>query len=144
MEGRNVSGIRFREIDEIVNVWHMAGEGDGWSDEARVYATAIDRNSVPRHGVREDSDTRAGVIQQSAIDDAAAGQLARTAWPTRVLGLTVTDHQPGPFETYGVGDAVACRLPSYGFGGLNDLFEVLGREFFPADGTADLVIEEVL
>ncbi len=143
VEGRNVSGVRYREIDEIVNVWHMAGEGDGWADTARVYATAIDRQSTGRHGVSEDAEARAGVVQQSAIDAAAAARLEQTAWPTRVLGLTATNHQPGPFAGYGVGDAVACRLPSYGWGGVSGMFEVLAREFFPADGTADLVLLEV-
>jgi hypothetical protein len=142
VEGRNVSGVRYRAIDEIVNVWHLAGEGDGWSDDARVYATAIDRQSTGRHGVREDSETRAGVVQQTAIEEAAEVRLDQTAWPTRVLGLTVTNHQPGLFGGYDVGDAVACRLPSYDFNGVNGMYEVLGREFFPSDGTADLVLLE--
>jgi hypothetical protein len=143
VEGRNISGVRHRVIDEIVNVWHLSGEGDGWSDEARAYATAMDRQSIPRHGVREDAETRSGVTQQTAIEEVAQVRVEQTAWPTRVLGLTVTNHQPGPFAGYGVGDAVACRLPSYGFGGINSMFEVLGREFFPTDGTADLVLLEV-
>ena len=143
VEGRNISGIRFRTIDEIVNAWHVAGDGDGWVDDARAYATALDQHSIDRHGFREDAETLSGTIYQTDVDAAAARRVGDTAWPTRVLGLTATNHPPGAFAAYGVGDAVACRLPSYGFGGLSGMFEVLGREFFPTDGTADLVLTEV-
>ena len=142
VQNRNISGIRYREIDEAVNVWHMAGEGDGWTDSARVYATVIDSDSVGRHGMREGSEVRSGVIYQSTLDETANKRLGETAWPTRVLGLTVTDNPPGRFGDYGVGDSVTCRLYSYGFNGVDGLFEVRAREFFPDNGTADLVLIE--
>lgn len=144
VEGHNVSGIRYRRIDEIVNVWHLSGDGDGWSDDARVYATAIDRQSAPKHGIREDAETQSGVTQQTAIEEAAQARLEQTAWPTSVLGLTVIDSQPGPFAGYDVGDAVLCRLPSVGWFGVNGMYEVLGREFFPAESTTDLVLLEAI
>ena len=110
---------------------------------ARAYATALDQHSIDRYGFREDTETLSGTIYQTDVDAAAARRVGDTAWPTRVLGLTATNHPPGAFAAYGVGDAVACRLPSYGFGGLSGMFEVLGREFFPTDDTADLVLTEV-
>ncbi len=143
VETRNVSAIRYREIDETVNVWHMAGEGDGWGETARVYTTAINEESVARHGMREGFEVRSGVIYQTTLDETARKRLLETAWPTRVLGLTVLSAPPGRFGEYGIGDAVTCRLHSVGFTGVNRLYEVRAREFFPADGTAGLVLLEV-
>lgn len=143
VETRNVSAIRYREIDETINVWHMAGEGDSWSDDARVYTTAINEESVGRHWMREDFETRSGVIYQTTLDETARKRLLETAWPTRVLGMTVLNAPPGRYEQYGIGDAVTCQLHSVGFEGVNGLYEVRAREFFPADGTADLVLLEV-
>ena len=140
VQNQNISGIRYREIDEAVNVWHMAGEGDGWTETARVYTTVINGESVGKHGMREDSEVRAGVIYQATLDETANKRLGETAWPTRVLGLTVSNNPPGRYRDYGVGDAVTCRLYSYGFNGVDGLFEVRAREFFPTDGTADLVL----
>lgn len=143
VEGQNVTGIRYREIDEAINAWHLAGEGDGWADDARVYATAVHSESAGRHGMREESEVLSGVTEQSVLDAIAAKRLAETAWPTRVLGLTVLNGPPGRFREYGIGDAVTCRLPSYGFNGVNGLFEVRAQEFFPESNTADLVLLEV-
>lgn len=143
VEGQNVSAVRYREIDETVNVWHMAGEGEGWSADSRVYTTAINQESVARHGMREGFELRSGVVQQSTLDETAEKRLEETAWPTRVLGLSVTNGPPGRFKDYGIGDAVTCRLPAYGFDGVNAVFEVRAREFFPLDGVADLVLLEV-
>lgn len=143
VEGQNVTGIRYREIDEAINVWHLAGEGDGWADDARAYATAINGESVGRHGMREDSELPSGVTDQAVLDAIAARRLAETAWPTRVLGLTVLNAPPGRFRDYGIGDAVTCRLPSYGFHGVDGLFEVRAQEFFPESNTADVVLLEV-
>jgi len=142
VEGQNISAVRYREIDEIVNTWHMAGEGDGWTDDARVYATVLEGASVGRHGMREDFELRSGVVQQATIDQTAAKRLQETAWPTRVLGLSVTNSPPARFRDYGIGDTVTCRLPSYGFNGVRGTFEVRAREFFPSDGAADLVLVE--
>lgn len=143
VEGQNVTGIRYREIDEAINAWHLAGEGDGWADDARVYTTAVNSESAGRHGMREDSEVLSGVTEQSVLDAIAAKRLAETAWPTRVLGLSVLNGPPGRFREYGIGDAVTCRLPSYGFNGVNGLFEVRAQEFFPESNTADLVLLEV-
>jgi hypothetical protein len=144
VENQNITGIRYREIDEAINTWHMAGEGDGWEDDSRVYATALNSESVTRHGMREGSEVLSGVTEQSALDAIAAKRLSETAWPTRVLGLTVRDGPPGRYRDYGIGDAVTCRLHSFGFGGVDGLFEVRAREFFPDSGTTDLVLLEVV
>lgn len=142
VENQNITGIRYREIDEAINTWHMAGEGDGWEDDSRVYATALNSESVTRHGMREGSEVLSGVTEQSAIDAIADKRLSETAWPTRVLGLTVLNGAPGRYRDYGIGDAVTCRLHSFGFDGVEGLFEVRAREFFPDSGTTDLVLLE--
>lgn len=142
VESQNISAIRYREIDEAVNVWHMAGEGDGWATDSRAFATVMNQESIGRHGMREDFEMRSGVVQQSTLDETANKRLDETAWPTRVLGLSVTNSSPGRYSDYGVGDAVTCRLYSYGFNGVNALFEVRAREFFPDDGVCDLVLLE--
>lgn len=142
VEGRNVSSIRYREPGGIVNHWVIAGDGAGWSAESRPFATASNADSVQKHGMREDGETRSGISEQAALDMAARERVNETAWPTRVLGLKVTNDAPGRFEDYWLGDVVTCRLPSFGFGGVHSTFEVLGVEFFPADGTVDLVLAE--
>lgn len=143
VESRNISAIRYREIDEAVNVWHMAGEGEGWAADSRVYTTVMNQASIARHGMREGFELRSGVVEQSTLDATASKRLEETAWPTRVLGLSVVSEAPGRFGDYGVGDAVSCRLYSYGFGGVDGMFEVRAREFFPDDGVCDLVLLEV-
>lgn len=142
VEGRNVSAARYREMDEVVNVWHMAGDGDGWAADSRVYATVMNSESVARHGMREDAEVRSGVVYQATLDETAANRLAETEWPTRALGLTVDNCSPGRYRDYEVGDAVSCRLFSYGFHGVDGMFTVRAREFFPDEGTADLVLTE--
>lgn len=142
VESRNISAVRYREIDEAVNVWHMAGEGEGWAADSRVYTTAVNQESIARHGMREDFELRSGVVEQSTLDETANKRLEETAWPVRVLGLSVVSDAPGRYQDYGVGDSVSCRLYSYGFGGVNGLFEVRAREFFPNEGVCDLVLLE--
>ncbi len=143
IENHNISGIRYRTLDEAVNVWHMVGEGDGWDETSRVYTTVMEQESIDRHGMREDFEARSGVIHQSTLDETAAKRLAETAWPTRVLGLSVSNLPPARYRDYGIGDAVTCRLHSYGFNGVDALFEVRAREFFPDSGESDLVLLEV-
>ena len=121
----------------------MAGEGEGWGAGSRVYATVMDQASIARHGMREGFELRSGVVEQATLDETASKRLEETAWPTRVLGLSVVSEAPGRFGDYGVGDAVTCRLYSYGFDGVNGLFEVRAREFFPDDGVCDLVLLDV-
>ena len=142
VEGRNVTGVRYRKLDEAINVWHLAGDGDGWADDARVYSTAVNSESVGRHGMREDSEVLSGVTEQSAMDAIAAKRLAETAWPTRVMGLTAVNQPPGRYREYGIGDTLACRLPSFDFGGVAGSFRLEAWEFFPESGEIDLVLLE--
>ena len=121
----------------------MAGEGSDWGEDDRVYAEAADEESIRRYGRREDFEARSGVIFQSTLDETIAKRLDETAAPSRVLGLAVTDDRPGRFGEYDVGDAVMCVLPSYDWQGIRGLYRVLGREFIPANGVTDLVLEEV-
>jgi hypothetical protein len=142
VESQNVSDARFRVEDTITNVWYMAGEGSDWGETSRVYAQGIDEESVRLYGRREGFEVRSGVIYQSTLDATVARRLKETAWPTRVLALATTNHAPARFGQYDVGDSVMCVLPSYDWRGIRGLFRVLGREFFPEQGTADLVLQE--
>lgn len=142
VEGQNVSDVRFRVEEPGANAWYMAGEGTDWGDTDRVYAETVDEKSIERFGRREDFELRSGVVYQSTLNETVAKRLQETAWPTRVLGLSVTDHAPGRFGDYVVGDTVTCVLPSYDWQGIYGLYRVLGREFFPESGAVDLVLEE--
>ncbi|MBX7250688.1 MAG: hypothetical protein K1X50_01810 [Candidatus Promineofilum sp.] len=142
VEGRNVSDVRFRVEDNIVNAWFMAGEGSDWGDTSRVYAEAVDEESVRLYGRREGFEVRSGVIYQSTLDATIQRRLRETAYPNRVLALATTDDRPGRFGDYGVGDTLMCVLPSFDWGGVRGMYRVLGREFFPEHGVCDLVLEE--
>jgi len=142
VENQNVTDRRFRVEDNIVNAWYMAGEGSDWGDTSRVYAEAVDEESVRLHGRREDFELRSGVIYQSTLDATIQRRLEATAYPTRVLALATTDDRPGRFRDYDVGDEVLCVLPSVDWNGLRGMYRVLGREFFPAQGVCDLVLQE--
>jgi len=142
VEDQNVSDVRFRVEDGIVNAWYMAGDGSDWGDTSRVYAEAVDEESVRLYGRREAFEVRSGVIYQSTLDATIQRRLAETAYPTRVLALATTDDRPARFWEYGVGDTVLCVLPSFDWNGLRGMYRVLGREFFPEHGGCDLVLEE--
>lgn len=142
VEGQNVADVRFRVEDSIVNAWYMAGEGTDWGDTDRVYAEAVDEESIRVYGRREDFEMRSGVMYQSTLDETIAKRLQETAHPTRVLGMSVTNHPPGRFGDYDVGDAVTCALPSFDWNGIHGLYRVMGREFFPDSSAVDLVLEE--
>jgi hypothetical protein len=143
VENQNVADVRFRVEDTIVNAWVMAGEGSDWGDDDRVYAEAIDEESIRLYGRREDFEVRSGAIYQSTLDETIAKRLDETAYPTRVLGVAATDDAPARFSDYGVGDSILCVLPSYDWNGLRGLYRVLDREFLPDEGVTDLVLEEV-
>lgn len=143
VENQNVADVRFRTEDNIVNAWYMAGEGSDWGDDDRVYAEAVDEESIRLFGRREGFEVRSGVIYQTTLDDTIAKRVQETAYPNRVLGLATTDNPPARFGEYDVGDAVMCVLPSYDWRGIRGLYRVLGREFLPEHGVSDLVLEEV-
>ena len=67
VEDQNVSDVRFRVEDGIVNAWYMAGDGSDWGDTSRVYAEAVDEESVRLYGRREAFEVRSGVIYQSTL-----------------------------------------------------------------------------
>lgn len=143
VENRNISDVRFRVEDSIVNAWYMAGEGSDWGDNDRVYAEAIDEESVALYGRREKFEVRSGVVFQSTLDETVAKRLKDTAYPKRVLGLAATDDPPARFGDYDIGDSITCVLPSFDWQGIHGLYRVLGREFFPANAVTDLVLQEV-
>lgn len=142
VEGANVVGARLRDEDSVVNGWFGAGDGSGWVEGARVFGSAGSVESVGLHGLREDF-VGVAVDSQGGLDAALRGMVARTEWPSRVVGLQVSNRPPGEFGEYGLGDGVTVVLPSYGFEGTRGLFRVEGREFFPDEDVCDLVVEEV-
>ena len=142
VENQNVTDVRFRVEDVVANAWYMAGEGSDWGDTGRVYAEAVDEESVRLFGRREGFEMRSGVIYQSTLDATIRQRLEETAYPTRVLALATTDDRPARFRDYDVGDVVLCVLPSFDWNGVRGMYRVMGREFFPEHGVCDLVLEE--
>ncbi len=141
VEGANVVAARLRDEDSIINSVYGATDGSGWGDEDRLYGNVVNTESAALHDLREGFQGTQ-VTEQSALDAALRATLEQSAWPRRVVGLQVTNREPGRFAEYDLGDGVTVSLPTYGFGGTRGLFRVTGREFFPDEDVCDLVVEE--
>ncbi len=143
-EGRNVVEVVRREVGDIINSWHMYGEGESWDDDSgRIEAHLRDEASIQKFGLREGFEVRDGVVIQATLDGTIAKRLAETAWPRNIFTLKVMNQKPALFADYDLGDVVTLRLPSYGFSGFRGMVRIDGREFSPDAGTCDLVVEEV-
>jgi hypothetical protein len=144
VEGHNVGeDFRYREEDAIVNRVQMVGAGTGWSEDTRMMAVVSDEASIAQYGVRETPEFVDEIRAVGAL--AAMGEtiVARQAEPRQALQLTALNRPPGMFGQYTVGDVLRVMLPSAGFAGVDDQFEVLGREFRPAGNRCELVLEAV-
>lgn len=143
VEGANVVGARLRVIDSVVNGLYGAGDGSGWDEGSRVFGALSDVESIGLYDLREGFESyKTG--SQSGVDAALRTRLALSAEPARAVGLQVANRPPGEFGEYDLGDAVTVVLPTYGFEGTQGLFQVLGREFFPAEDVCDLLVREVV
>lgn len=148
VEGANLTAITLREEGTIVNDLTIAGadtsgEGaDGWGD-GRLLASGSDADSINRYGRRQGSDVFTDISVQGTLDDLADKHLAQGKAPHNRWELTADDRKPARFADYDVGDTLPLVAPSYGIGGTDTICRVLGRDFDPAAGVCNLVVEEI-
>jgi len=140
--GGNVGEVRFKEEEQIVNAWSLAGQGTGWGANDRAYAFVVDEESVARFGYSEDSLVVESATSATALEMIGRKLLGQSAWPHALVALEALGKSPGSFEEYDVGDTVTVDLWNYGFGGFRAGMRVIGREYFPERGACDLVLEE--
>ncbi|MBN1250098.1 MAG: hypothetical protein JXC32_20705 [Anaerolineae bacterium] len=142
VEGRNIAaGFRLAEKGQIINSYYAVGEGSTWGTE-RVVVAARDNESIATYGLREVGKIHSGVSEQSTLEMHARNALDTNSQPRKIFTLPVTDHEPGLFAAYDLGDTVNAIIPSYGFSGFDGTLRVIAREFNPATGACDLVVEE--
>ncbi len=142
IEGRNTAaGLRMQEQGGVINQHFAAGEGSTWGTERLVMAARA-TESMAKYGLRETFKVYSGVSVQSTLEMHARNVLDTNSEPRGIFSLEVTNHDPAMFSAYGLGDTVACVLPSYGFGGFDGTLRVLAREFDPETGNCRLVVEE--
>lgn len=143
VQDKNLARVKLKEQGPIVNSWDMAGEGTGWGSE-RLTANAQDINSINAYGLREDSTVYGDVSIQNTLDDHAATALSKSKDPYNIWTLWALDELPARFADYDVGDEVALVAFDYGFGGTDTLIRITSREYEPADGVCNLVVQEVI
>ena len=149
VEGLNVAQVRLSENGPIVNDWTIAGsdiadgEGDGWGD-GRLLASAFDQASISAYGRRQGSEIYEDITVQSTLDSKVANLLKKQKQPVNLYDLIVVDEEPARFRAYGLGDVLTLQAPSVGFEGTNKRVRVVGRDYFPANGTINLVVQEVV
>jgi len=142
IEGRNTAaGLRLEEQGAVVNTHTAVSEGSTWGPE-RITVTARDSDSVATYGLRETGKVYAGVSMPATLEMHGRSVVNTNSNPRRIFSLEVTNNTPGTFADYGLGDTVACVLPSFGFGGFDGKVRILGREYNPATGVCKLVVEE--
>lgn len=142
VEGTNLGPVRLIEQGEIINWWDLAGSGDGWGDDNRIYSQAIDAESRGRYGLRQGQAILNDVVYQATLDENAKTLLANSKDPYNMLDLEAIDLAPGKFADYHVGDSVRVQLHSFGFGGYDHMVRIEAREYDPKKGTCRLVVRE--
>ena len=141
MEGRNAGEVLLiEEQGELVNTHYAISEGSVW-DETRMVITGQDKESVAKYGRRETAKVYAGTSMESTLEMQSRNVLRLNSKPRLYFRLPVSNNEPGKFDSYGLGDEIACQLPSFGFDGFDDNVRVLAREFNPDTGNCELVVE---
>lgn len=142
VEGRNTAeGLTLTEQGQIINDHAAVAEGQTWGPE-RTVVLGQDAASRARYGLRETGKVYPGVSVPATLQMHTENVLSENSEPRRIFSLEVTDHAPGRFADYDLGDRIRCVLPSYGFGGYDGTVRVIGREYDPATGRCTLVVEE--
>ena len=148
VEGGNITDAELIEQGDIINDWTIAGadlsgEGsDGWGD-GRLIATASDAESISVYGRRQGGAVFPDIKIQATLDLKARSLRDEYAYPHNIFSLTAVDAKPARFKDYQVGDSLLLQLYSCGFGGVDTRVRVVGREYFPQQGTANLIVQEV-
>jgi hypothetical protein len=142
IEGRNTAeGLELQEQGEVINTHYAVGEGSTWGTE-RLVVAARDTESVARYGLRESGTVYSGVSVQSTLEMHARDVVNTYSEPRKIFSFEVTNNTPARFAEYDLGDVLACKLPSFGFGGFDGTVRVLARECNPQTGVCKLVVEE--
>lgn len=142
VEGRNAAaGLSLTEQGQVVNTHFAVAEGQTWGSE-RLVVAGRDTESVARYGLRETGKVYSGVSMPGTLEMHARNTLRTNSEPRRIFNFDVTNHAPGQFGDYDLGDTIRCVLPSFGFGGYDDEVRVMAREYDPATGRCTLVVEE--
>ena len=123
-------------------MWDLAGAGDGWGTDNRIYSRAEDGASQGNYGYRMGQAIYNDVSVQTTLDEHAATLLGISKNPYNMLDLEALNIAPARFSDYDVGDTVRVQLYSYGFGGYDHNVRIEAREFNPATGTCRLVVRE--
>lgn len=142
-EGINVQdeGTSLSEQGPIYNDCVAVGDGQGWGED-RLVASSVSQSSIDLYGLRESTVLLNGVTSPITLQAGADTEIANNAQPHNLLTIVATNHQPGTFGQYDVGDTVMVELPSYGFDGFRAPVWVLGRTFYPDRGVCELVVRE--
>lgn len=141
IEGHNAGNILYRESDIDFNLVHVIGAGVGWASSTRVMATCSNSGSVAQYGTREMAIFADEIATETTAAGLAEEMLRAGANIRRAVQLTVANREPGRFNEYHVGNTARVRLFSYGFGGTDRIFEIIGREYDPATGACTIVGE---
>lgn len=141
--GKNVTDMSLSEQGDIVNSWDVAGGGLTWGD-SRLTGHAQDDASIDKYGLREKSSIQTGVVMQTTIDDNAKNLLIETKQPFNEYSVDAVDEKPGLFANYDLGDYVTLISHSHGFGGIDTLVRILGREYKPESDQCFLEVKEYI
>lgn len=142
VEGRNAAeGLSLTEQGGVVNTHFAVAEGATWGPDRQV-VVARDNESAALYGLRETGKVYPGVSTQATLEMHATNTLNTHGAPRRIFTFDVTDHEPGLFAAYDIGDRITCQLPSFGFSGYDDVIRIKAREYNPMTGECSLVVEE--
>ncbi len=140
-EGANIEPLIMEEQGAVLNSYFAVAEGATWGAE-RLVVAARARESIAKYGLREMGQVQPGVSVQATLEMHARNRLDENHEPHKIFSLAATNNEPGLFAAYNLGDSVSCVLPTLGFGGYDGPVRILAREYNPASGKCELVIEE--
>ena len=141
-EGVNVATpLAMVEQGAVINAYFAVAEGATWGTD-RLVVAARATESIAKYGLREAGQVQPGVSVQSTLEMHARNALDLGHEPHKIFPLEVTDNEPGRFAAYDLGDTVGCVLPSCDFGGYDGAVRILAREYNPATGDCQVVVED--
>lgn len=151
IQGHNLTEDVYKERDELVNHWLLAGDdvsgennaasGQGWGNGRLLdVTTGINQASISDYGLWQSADVYQGVVEQSTLTELALSLIGETAQPYIMACASAYNLAPARFADYQVGDTVRLIAPQATFQPLDILVRVLGREFDFADGVCQLAL----
>jgi len=141
-EGRNAgAATEVEELGTLINRHYAISEGSVW-DQTRLITVVQDQSSISKYGLRETAQVYSGTSMQSTLEMQGRNVIRLNSEARRYFRLPVTNHSPGAFADYDLGDVIGCKLPSFGFSGYDHEVRVLARDFSPSNGTCEILVEE--